>query len=63
MKLTLPEGATLELRLPRGSALYRPMRIRFADGTTTSHVFEVFKAVGVEVLDWTDPKITDLPLE
>ena len=58
MKLALPEGATLELRLPRGSTLYLPMRIWFADGSTTRDVWSVFDALGVEVADWTDPQIT-----
>lgn len=61
MKLELPEGAVLELRLPRGSKLYLPTRIRFADGSTTPNVWDELENLGVEVLDWGCPQITDRP--
>ncbi len=61
-KLELPEGGILEIKRPRGSELYLPVRVRFADGTTVPHWWYELENQGVEVLDWTHPEITDKPL-
>lgn len=63
MKLELPNsyGAVLEVRKPRGSRNYLPVRIRFANGLTTKNWEDELWNLGLQVTDWENPRIIDKP--
>lgn len=58
--LKLPEGATLEIRKPRGSKLYLPVRVRFSDGSTTTNWEDTLRSYGVTIVDWENPKVVSI---